>query len=229
MKKCFITTIIGERASNLSKLTLPFMEMYAREHGYTLFVLDKLFGHKGAHWVRLECKKYLEENFDLCLYSDIDVAFEPHAPDLINHVIGDNWDIAGARVPMDTYIKDDLKEYIKKARLPEILVDDQKTSYICSGLVIFNKGFLKYFNSKPPLPEIPGINLNDQNAINYAILSGRLTTGLFPVGWGDCPGLFYKEDQAQHFFHFHTKLGESSFTRLKDKIDSFYNSTNGDN
>ena len=164
--------------------------------------------HLSPAWTRLECEKLLK-HYDYVLYCDSDVLIKKDSKnifDVINY--NDEWDIMAAYnhiyygsgvhvpVPRDFSFKKYVNSYCEKANLKN--QDYTGDFYVCSGCVIYSKGFMKYFDLK--LPEID-VSYKDQEALNYSIVSGKIKCTEIPQGFGN----FFDENSYKdetYFVHF---------------------------
>lgn len=209
MKKCFITVAIGDKFKEVAKLTTPLMLNYCMTHNYDFFQLHNNYNHTGPAWARHDLRHLLDK-YDLVFYSDTDTVFIPGSPDLITLPELDklDFDVAGTPEPIQSFHLLDLKDYIEKSKLPTLDFRTHQHPYICSGCILLTKGFLKYYES-PKLPEIDGIKFRDQNALNYAIRSGKVRAKKFPHGVAGCPYLYHNPEDIKYIWHFNLAMNKN--------------------
>jgi hypothetical protein len=194
---------------DLSCITIPLMIEYCKKYNYDFVLLTNQGEHFSPYWTRLDCK-YLLKYYDYVVYCDIDVMVRKNSPNLIELMnLEDDWAVAALNVNnkkersfRETQVEkrlEQLNRYVMTAKLPP--VEWRTDLYVCSGCVIYSKYFLKYFE-EPVLPEVCYTirSIQDQNALNYAILSNKIKFTPLPPGFGVPDVGITDNDYFIHFF-----------------------------
>lgn len=219
MKCCFLTTVIGDHFERVAEMTSPLMKKYCDKYKIDFFELRELGKHIHPAWVRLDCESFLKD-YDYVMYCDIDIVVKENSPNIFEYVKNNkdkDWSVMGHNEGRISAVKNRLIKYGEKSG---ILFDPNDSNiggvYINSGCVVYNKGFLKYFDN-PVLPEINTGNYKDQVALNFAIASGRIRYKELPPSFGaSFTRDSYNDDR--YFVHF---MGEPRDERKATVIKMF--------
>jgi len=172
---CLYTVFIGKEIEELANITIPFMEEYCKDNGFDFFAIRDLGDHVGPMWSKHDGLDLLKR-YKLVIYVDCDVLIKRKSPNILTGLPKDGWDIA---------VWDQTSVYKTPKHLEQykIWVDNYATftgldpiegypgfPYVNAGVVVYAQSALKY--TKKIFPETDKISTEDQNALNYAILSG---------------------------------------------------------
>ena len=218
-KILLLSSFIGSYFKKIGSVSEPAMKCYCKKYEIDLIKLEELFEHLDPAWVRLECEKFLKE-YDYVIYIDADVLIKENSPNILDFINEDtdSWDIYGfneTHTPKQKFV-DRIYKYAENIGYDTSLLNYDGSYYINSGCVVYNKGFLRYFE-EPRLPEINTGNYKDQVALNFAIASGRIRYKELPPSFGaSFTRDSYNDDR--YFVHF---MGEPRDERKATVIKMF--------
>jgi len=220
---CLCTVCIGESVETYSKLTIPTYIRYCKNFNFDFFKIDKIGDHIGPHWAKHDVIPLLDK-YEYIIFIDSDVYIKKNSPNILESLPKKDWDVA-AWSQTDVYknkgylnkYKRWVNEYIQEVNLKS-LNNYNGSPYINSGVLVLSQGFKKY--NKELFPETNNLRIKDQNALNYAILSGFLKWVPLERKFNFNSDNKRKENKEiysnkTHFIHFWA-AGSKKFQRIKN-------------
>jgi hypothetical protein len=168
--RVIVTSIIGDKYTEMWKLTGPTIEAYADKVGADLLTLQSNPHHLTAHWVKFALHEITKDMYSRALWLDADLIVRGDAPDLFEMVPPDKLGVfnEGKFTPRAVALYEAMHKY------GVVLTGWDRRSYYNTGVMLISQEHRHLFNDPLNVNAQMTYGFGEQTYVNVRIIQRKV-------------------------------------------------------